>query len=94
MLLQSITLIVCLGSVPFQSPPILKDGDMVALVGGTLIEREQISGYWETELTRRITGQKVRFCNLGWSGGDKQKSDSFSINNWTFYLELGTWILA
>ncbi len=68
MLLQSITLIVCLGSVPFQSPPILKDGDMVALVGGTLIEREQISGYWETELTRRITGQKVRFRNLGWSG--------------------------
>jgi exodeoxyribonuclease VII large subunit len=33
MLLQSITLIVCLGSVPFQSPPILKDGDMVNIEG-------------------------------------------------------------
>lgn len=46
----------------------LKNGDMVALVGATMVELEQITGYWETEITRRTPGTKVRFRNLGWSG--------------------------
>jgi len=44
----------------------LKEGDRVALIGSTLIEREQRYGYWETALTRRYPG--VTFRNLGWSG--------------------------
>jgi lysophospholipase L1-like esterase len=44
----------------------LKPGDRVALVGSTLIEREQQYGYWELALTVRFPG--VTFRNLGWSG--------------------------
>jgi lysophospholipase L1-like esterase len=45
-----------------------KDGDKVALIGGTIIEREQNSGYWELALTRNIPAKYVTFRNLGWSG--------------------------
>jgi lysophospholipase L1-like esterase len=45
-----------------------KSTDRVILIGGTLIEREQRYGYWETMLTARYPGIKVR--NLGWSGDD------------------------
>jgi len=61
-------LLISFNFIPAQTTPLIKDGDMVALVGGAMIEREQISGYWETELTRRMPGQKVRFRNLAWSG--------------------------
>jgi lysophospholipase L1-like esterase len=44
------------------------DGDRVVLVGNTLIEREQRSGYWETRLTSRYPGRNILFRNLGWSG--------------------------
>ena len=44
------------------------DGDRVVLVGGTLVEREQASGYWELALTRRNKDKAVTFRNLGWSG--------------------------
>jgi lysophospholipase L1-like esterase len=46
----------------------LRDGDRVVLLGNTLIEREQQSGYWESALTRRFPGRDVQFRNLGWSG--------------------------
>jgi lysophospholipase L1-like esterase len=46
----------------------LKDGDRVVLVGNTLIEREQRSGYWELALTTRFPASNVQFRNLGWSG--------------------------
>ncbi len=46
----------------------LSDGDRVVLIGGTLIEREQESGYWETAQTTRFPGQNITFRNLGWSG--------------------------
>jgi lysophospholipase L1-like esterase len=49
-------------------PLTLADGDRVVLVGSTLIEREQRSGYWETALTRRFPGRKIQIRNLGWSG--------------------------
>jgi lysophospholipase L1-like esterase len=46
----------------------LRDGDRVVLLGNTLIEREQQTGYWESALTRRYPGRNVQFRNLGWSG--------------------------
>ena len=45
-----------------------KDGDKVALIGGTVIEREQNYGHWELALTRNIPAKNVTFRNLGWSG--------------------------
>lgn len=45
-----------------------KDGDKVALIGGTVIEREQNFGHWEAALTRHIPAKNVTFRNLGWSG--------------------------
>lgn len=45
-----------------------KDGDKVALIGGTVIEREQNYGQWELALTRNIPAKNVTFRNLGWSG--------------------------
>ena len=45
-----------------------KDGDKVALIGGTVIEREQNYGQWELALTRHIPAKHVTFRNLGWSG--------------------------
>ncbi len=44
------------------------DGDRVVLIGSTLIEREQASGYWELALTLRNKDKAVIFRNLGWSG--------------------------
>jgi lysophospholipase L1-like esterase len=46
----------------------LKDGDRVVLVGGTLIEREQRYGYWETALTLAHPKINLHVRNLGWSG--------------------------
>ena len=46
----------------------LKDGDRVLWIGGTLIEREQIYGYWETMLTASFPDRNIKFRNLGWSG--------------------------
>jgi hypothetical protein len=45
-----------------------KDGDRIALVGSTLIEREQKYGYWELALTTRHPNKNITFRNLGWSG--------------------------
>jgi lysophospholipase L1-like esterase len=46
----------------------LKDGERVALIGSTMIEREQRYGYWEAMLTSRYPGRNIQFRNLGWSG--------------------------
>jgi hypothetical protein len=46
----------------------LHDGDRVVLLGNTLIEREQRSGWWELALTTHFPGKKIVFRNLGWSG--------------------------
>ncbi len=45
-----------------------RDGDRVVLLGGTLIEREQRYGYWETALTAAHPERSITFRNLGWSG--------------------------
>jgi len=49
--------------VPFQ----FHDGDRVAFVGDTLIEREQAYGYIEERLTVQYPNLNVTFRNLGWS---------------------------
>ncbi|MEW4487925.1 GDSL-type esterase/lipase family protein [Thalassoglobus sp. JC818] len=67
---------VCLFTLGFIIPlsivsadePKLEKGDLVVSIGNTLIEREQEYGDWELELTRRLSGQNIRFRNLGWSG--------------------------
>jgi lysophospholipase L1-like esterase len=46
----------------------LKDGDRVALIGGTFVEREQNYSYLETLLVSRWPQRKITFRNLGWSG--------------------------
>jgi lysophospholipase L1-like esterase len=58
----------CAAGLPAAEPFELKDGDRVILIGGTLIEREQKYGYWETALTVRFPDRNVTFRNLGWSG--------------------------
>lgn len=56
---------------PVRAPaagPELKDGDIVALIGNTFIEREGQYGYIETALTARYADRDIKFRNLGWSG--------------------------
>ena len=45
----------------------LRDGDRVALIGGTFIEREAKASYIETYLTLAHPDKKLTFRNLGWS---------------------------
>jgi lysophospholipase L1-like esterase len=59
--------------VPFAIPATaaefeFKPNDRLVLIGATMIEREQRYGYWESVLTLKVPGLKVR--NLGWSGDD------------------------
>ena len=49
---------------PFQ----LKDGDRVAFLGDTLIERMQEFNHLELRLTTAWPERHVIFRNLGWSG--------------------------
>lgn len=49
---------------PFQ----LLDGDRVAFIGDTLIERAQASDYIEALMTARYPDRNILFRNLGWSG--------------------------
>jgi lysophospholipase L1-like esterase len=45
-----------------------KDGDRIVWLGGTLVEREQRYGYWETALLAANPGKRITVRNLGWSG--------------------------
>lgn len=45
-----------------------RDGDKVVLLGGALLEQEQLYGDWELLLTAAYPERSVRFRNLGWSG--------------------------
>jgi lysophospholipase L1-like esterase len=63
--------LMCLlvASLPVTAQPLrLQDGDRVVWLGSTLIEREQLSAWWETALITRFPGQQILFRNLGWSG--------------------------
>lgn len=46
----------------------LRDGDVVALIGNTFIERDHRDGYLELALTLSAPDANVAFRNLGWSG--------------------------
>src|SRR5271154_1613105 len=46
----------------------LRNGDRVALLGDTLIERDQRYGYLETLLSISNPDKYLVFRNLGWSG--------------------------
>jgi hypothetical protein len=46
----------------------LKDGDRVVILGGTLVEREQSYGYWETMLVSHYPDRNIAVRNLGSSG--------------------------
>ena len=51
-----------------QKPIELQDGDIVAFIGNTFVEREQSYSYLETLLRTRWPDRKISFRNLGWSG--------------------------
>jgi lysophospholipase L1-like esterase len=71
---KALLLLICSSPVLFgqtaQEPFELKDGDRVALIGGTFIEREQRYGFIELALTTRWPDRRIIFRNLGWSGDD------------------------
>jgi lysophospholipase L1-like esterase len=46
----------------------IKDGDRIVWIGGTLVEREQRYGYWETALHAAFPDKKFTLRNFGWSG--------------------------
>jgi GDSL-like Lipase/Acylhydrolase family len=46
----------------------IKDGDRIVWIGGTLVEREQRYGYWETALHAAFPDKRFTLRNLGWSG--------------------------
>ena len=46
----------------------LKDGDRVAFLGDTFIERMQVHNYLELRLTTAWPNRNITFRNLGWSG--------------------------
>lgn len=46
----------------------IKAGDRIVWIGGTLVEREQRYGYWETALHAAFPDKQFTLRNLGWSG--------------------------
>ena len=57
---------VIYSGVTVQAKPLIQSGDRVVFLGGTFIERMQIYGHVEAEISSRVSG--VTFRNLGWSG--------------------------
>ena len=52
-----------------ETPPFVwNDGDRVVLIGDTMVERDQKTGYLETLITAQNPGKTLTFRNLGWSG--------------------------
>jgi lysophospholipase L1-like esterase len=57
------------GAVASAAEPFpLRNGDVVAFVGNTFLERDQRDGYIELALTLSAPDADVTFRNLGWSG--------------------------
>jgi len=51
-----------------EKKPKVHDGDRIALVGGTFIEREQQYGYFELAMHLALPETNFSMRNLGWSG--------------------------
>ena len=62
------------------APLELRAGDRVVLLGDTLIEREQASGWVETMLTTRFPDRDITFRNLGWSGDTPAGDARFGLS--------------
>src|SRR5260221_6737565 len=60
----SLSPLVCAAPVKLK----LADGDRVVFLGGTLVERDQSYGYFETFLHLGFRDVHFTFRNLGWSG--------------------------
>lgn len=58
----------------------LRAGDRVVLLGDTLIEREQASGWVEAMLTTRFPDRDITFRNLGWSGDTPAGDARFGLS--------------
>ncbi len=52
------------------NPLQLRDGDRIALIGGTFIERTQYYGYFELAIQIANPDKKLAIRNLGWSGDE------------------------
>ncbi len=61
-------LLIALISVSRLDADLFEDGDMVILLGNTVIERAHNYGHFETGLTLAADKKNLRFRNLGWSG--------------------------
>jgi lysophospholipase L1-like esterase len=69
MRILTLVLILFAGQTASAAPKlVLNNGDRVLWLGGTLIEREQIYGYWEAMLTASFADRDIKFRDLGWSG--------------------------
>lgn len=66
MFLPAVVAMFALAQAP--QPFELKDGDRIVWLGGTLVEREQRYGYWETALLAANADKRITVRNLGWSG--------------------------
>ncbi|HYG74422.1 MAG TPA: PVC-type heme-binding CxxCH protein [Planctomycetota bacterium] len=65
-----------------------KDGERVALIGGTFIDVEQDESYIETLLTLHHQDKNVIFRNLGWSGDESYRQTRPPAHpKLPFYLE-------
>ena len=51
-----------------QPKPLFEDGDLIVMLGGTLVERAQEYGHWEAAIQLAHPEKTLRFRNFGWSG--------------------------
>jgi lysophospholipase L1-like esterase len=66
--IRTLFLSLLLASPVLAEPLNFQQGDRVVILGSTLIEREQKSGFWEAALSAKNAGKNITFRNLGWSG--------------------------
>lgn len=63
----------------------LKNGDRVAFIGDTFVEREQVGDYIETMLLSRFPDQNVTFRNLGYSADTPTGSARGLCTGWSTF---------
>lgn len=66
----AIPLLLALAAPLFAEPPPFRpvEGDRIVFLGGTLVERDQSYGYFETMLMSQFKHIHFTFRNVGWSG--------------------------